>query len=241
MRGLVSIHAQLAVCVFVLSFCLSANSSVAQSTAPAAKAPPASPGTTTWSKAPQKKKEVPARTNLRKLAAEHKVITTEDLETPQAGKNYHLKAVSESPSPDAARCDAECASEAREISGFGIDRLGEWDVQFIAAKQWLASSAEWRRAYFEALQKTRMYCTFQGQQDKARPPTGNDYRSRYERARQEQYEDNMNRTLSIGVQNAAAQISRLIDDADEREPVRAAVMRVLAGRIFNQCAGLYDP
>lgn len=51
----------------------------------------------------------------------------------------------------------------------------------------------------------------------------------------------MNRTLGMGVQNAAAQINRLIEEASEREPARAAVMSVLAGRIFNQCASLYDP
>src|SRR6185437_15541279 len=241
MGGLPSIHAQWAVCVFALSFGLAASSSAAQATAPPAKAAPVSTRTTATTKQAATSREAPARPNLRKLAAEHKIITTEDLEKPQVSKSYHLKTTSESPSPDAARCDAECESEAREISGFGLDRLGEWDAQFIVAKHSLASSDEWRRAYFEALQKTRMYCTFQDQQEKAQPPTGNDYRSRYERARQEQYEDNMNRTLSMGVQNATAQISRLIDDAGEREPVRAAIMRVLAGRIFNQCVRLYDP
>lgn len=239
MRELVSIHSKRALCVFAVTVCLWVNSSAAQSTPPPTKTE--SDGKTASTKQPVKKIEIPARTNLRKLAAEHKVITTEDLEKPEAGKNYHLKAASESPSPDPARCDAECAFEARDIAGFGIDRLGEWDAQFIAAKQWLTSSYEWRRAYFEALQKTRMYCTFQDQQEKAQPPTGNDYRSRYERAKQEKYEDEMNRTLGMGVQNAAAQINRLIEEASEREPARAAVMSVLAGRIFNQCASLYDP
>ena len=240
MRGLAFIHAPWPVCVLALIFCLSANSSAAQSTATSAKTGTASGTTASITKQAVATKEAPARANLRKLAVEHKVITTDDLERPQAGKRYHLKTASESPSRDPARCDAECASDAREIAGFGLDRLGEWEAQFIAAKHWLASSEEWRRAYFEALQKTRMYCTFQDQQEKAQPPTGNDYRSRYERARQEQYEDNMNRTISIGVQNAAAQINGLIGDAGGREPVRAAIMRVLAGRIFNQCANL-DP
>lgn len=186
-------------------------------------------------------KQNSASPSLRKLAAEHKVITTEDLEKPQAGNSYHLKTASGSPSPDAAQCDAECATEAREIAGFGPDRLGEWDTQFITAKHSLASNTEWRRVYFEALQKTRMYCTFQEQQGKAQAPTGNDYHSRYERAKQEKHEDDMSHTLTLGVQSAVAQINRLIDEADESEPVRAAIMRVLAGRLFNQCASLADP
>lgn len=240
MRGLPSIPAQLAICVLAFSFYLSPNSSAMQSSAPPAKTAPSN-SSATAARQPNTKAASPARTNLRKLAAERKIITTDDLEKAQAGKSYHLKEASESPSSDAAQCDAECATEARESAGFGPDRLGEWDAQFIAAKHSLASNPEWRRAHFEALQKTRMYCTFQDQQEKAQPPAGNDYHSRSERAKQEQYEDDMDRTLSMGVQSAAAQINRLIEDADESEPVRAAIMRVLARRIFSQCASLTDP
>lgn len=240
MQGLPSIHALWAICVLAFSFCMSPNSSAAQSSGPPTKTAPSNSATAP-AKPPSTKSASPARANLRELAAEHKVITTDDLEKPQAETKYHLKAASESPSSDAARCDAECATEAREIAGFGPDRLGEWDAQFIAAKHSLASNPEWRRVYFEALQKTRMYCTFQDQQEKAQPPTGNDYRSRYERAKQEHYENDMNRTLSMAVLGAVTQINRLIEDADESEPARAAIMRVLAGRIFNQCASLVDP
>ena len=148
MRGLPTIHALWAICVLAFSFCLSLNSSAAQSTAPPAKTAPSNSATAS-AKQPNAKAASLARANLRKLAAEHKVITTDDLEKPQTGTKYHLKMASESTSSDAAQCDAECATKAREVAGFGPDRLGEWDVQLIAAKHSLASNPEWRRVYFE--------------------------------------------------------------------------------------------
>jgi superfamily I DNA/RNA helicase len=36
-------------------------------------------------------------------------------------------------------------------------------------------------------------------------------------------------------------MDRMIDEAQQTEPVRAAIMRVLAQRIFDQCASSYDP
>lgn len=72
-------------------------------------------------------------------------------------------------------------------------------------------------------------------------PSGNDYRSRMERARQEQYVSDMNHMLSTNLQGLRSRINGLIGDAQTTEPARAAIMRVLAGRIFNQCAALADP
>lgn len=236
MRGQFSIQTFCALSFAAFLFCICPSISAAQSNVPPAA--PVSEKPTPKQSASENKTPVPS--NLQKLAAQHKVITTEDLENPRAQKNYHLKQASEAPSSDPAECDAECASEARELAGFGLDRLGEWDVQLIAARHSLATDALWRHAYFDAFQKAKMYCALQKQQETAVPPSGNDYRSRMERARQEQYVSDMNHTLTTSLQGLSTQISLLIDRAQETEPVRAAIMSVLAGRVFSQCASL-DP
>jgi hypothetical protein len=86
-----------------------------------------------------------------------------------------------------------------------------------------------------------MYCTFLDQQRKAPPPSGNDFQSQFERAKQDQYTSDMDHTLNVGVQGVRTNMDRMIDEAQQTEPVRAAIMRVLAQRIFDQCASSYDP
>jgi hypothetical protein len=237
MRGHFSIQSSCALSFAALLFCLCPTISARQSSVPPAAAASEKP---TPKQSPGDNK-TPAPSNLRKRAADHKVITTEDLENPHAQKHYRLEKSNEAPSSDPAECDAECAAEAREVAGFGLDRLGEWNVQLIAARHSLATDAEWRRAYFDAFQKTKMYCALQKQQETAVPPSGNDYHSRMERARQEQYFNDMNHTLTTSLQGLSTQISQLIERSQETEPVRAAIMSVLAGRVFSQCASLIDP
>lgn len=182
--------------------------------------------------------------HLKQLAQEHKVITTDDLESSHSKeqKQFQFKKINDQISRDPASCDAECASEAREYSGMGQELEGEWQSQFIAAKHYLSIDAQWRYAYTNGLQKAQMYCALQDQLRKAPPPSGNDYRSRVERAKQQQYADDMNRTLSVSLQGINTQMNILIEDAQKNDPVRAAIMTVLAQRIFSQCPDLYfDP
>jgi len=233
MRAHFSIQTFCALSFAALLFCVCPSISAAQSSAAPASEKPA-----VKQSAGENKTAAPS--NLQKLAAQHKVITTEDLQNPHARKNYHLEKSHEAPLSDPAECDAECAAEARALAGFGLDRLGEWDVQLIAAKHSLATDALWRHAYFDAFQKAKMYCALQKQQETAVPPSGNDYRSRMERARQEQYVNDMSHTLTTSLQGVSTQISQLIERSQETEPVRAAIMSVLAGRVFSQCASL-DP
>lgn len=181
--------------------------------------------------------------NLRKLVDTHKVITTEDLEKTHSKpeKEHDLEKVHESPASDPAVCDAECAAEARNEIGMGLSQEGEWQAQFTTAKHNLAADAGWRNAYADGFRKVQMYCTFLDQQRKAPPPSGNDFQSQFERAKQDQYISDMDHTLSAGVQGVRANMNRMIDAAQRTEPVRAAIMRVLAQRIFDQCASSYDP
>jgi hypothetical protein len=238
MRGHLSTQILCALLFAALLFCVCPTIKAVQSSAPPA-APTASEKPAPKQSASDSK--TPPPPSLQKLAARHKVITNEDLENPHAQKHYRLEKSNEAPSSDPAECDAECAAEAREVAGFGLDRLGEWNVQLIAARHSLATDAEWRRAYFDAFQKTKMYCALQKQQETAVPPSGNDYHSRMERARQEQYFNDMNHTLTTSLQGLSTQISQLIERSQETEPVRAAIMSVLAGRVFSQCASLIDP
>lgn len=182
--------------------------------------------------------------NLKKLAQEHKVITTDDLEASRSKekKPQEFAKTAGKAQADPAACDADCADEARDEAGMGPDREGEWQAQFSAALHYLSGDATWRYAYTHGLQNAQTYCSFQEQLRKAPPPSGNDYRSRMERAKQEQYAHDMNHTLSVGLQGTRTQMNILIEDAEKTDPVRAAVMSVLAQRIFNQCTDLpYDP
>ncbi|HEV2422893.1 MAG TPA: hypothetical protein VGS59_14370 [Candidatus Acidoferrales bacterium] len=186
----------------------------------------------------------PPASSLKKLAQDHKVITTDDLERlhSEEKKQHEFTKAGGKVSSDHASCDEDCADEARAEAGMGPDREGEWQAQLSAALHYLSGDATWRYAYSNGLQKAQMYCSLQEQLRKAPPPSGNDYRSRVERAKQEQYAHDMNHTLSVGLQGTSTQMNALIGDAQKTDPVRAAVMSVLARRIFNQCADLsYDP
>lgn len=180
--------------------------------------------------------------NLKKLAQEHKVITTEDLEASHSKEKKQDQFVKASgkASSDPASCDADCADEARAEASMGPDQEGEWQAQFSAALHYLSADATWRYAYSNGLQKAQMYCSLQEQLRKAPPPSGNDYRSRVERAKREQYAEDMNHTLSVGLQGTSTQMTNMISEAWKTDPVRASIMSVLAGRIFNQCADLAD-
>lgn len=123
----------------------------------------------------------------------------------------------------------------------GPSQEGEWHAQLAAARHALAADQRWRAAYVDGFDKVHRYCVFQDQIRKAPPPSGNDYLSAYERAKQEQSVSDMNRVLGQGVSGAAAQMERLSGAAQPIDPVRAAIMRVLAARVLKQCPCGCDP
>lgn len=230
-------------------FCLSGlilsvfSTAAAQSASSSASATHQASTTKTAVKQGAPEEKPSSSSNLRKLVETHKVITAEDLEKPRSNpqKEHHLEKVHESPASDPTVCDAECSAEARNEIGMGLSQEGEWQAQLTTAKHNLAADAEWRNAYADGLRKVQTYCTFLNQQRKAPPPSGNDFQSQFERAKQDQYISDMDHTLSVGVQSVRANMNRMIDEAQQTEPVRAAIMRVLAQRIFDQCAGSDDP
>lgn len=176
-----------------------------------------------------------------KPAKPRKVITNDDIDA------AHRRAAAKSGGapndliPQGGLCDDGCAYEARELLGIGPEREGEWQMQLAAARRNLAGDARWRQANFELTQAVQLYCTYARQQRKAALPTGNDWNSRVERAERQQYADNMGRTLSQKLSNATAGMNRVVEETQDVEPVRAAMMRVLASRLVDSCPYIYDP
>jgi hypothetical protein len=217
----------------------------AQSAAAPASATPkesrsAGPSTPAPATSPAKNQ---ADANLQKLLKTHKVITTDDLEAADTGPAVHFdaKEYTRQPSRDGTVCDADCAAEARADVGMGPSQEGEWQAQLSAARLSLAADREWREAYFDGFRKVHNYCVFQDQQQKAPPPTGNDYQSLSQRAQWERYVIETNRSLGQSVEGVAERLGRLADEAEKTDPVRAAIMRVLAARVLDQCPCPCDP
>jgi hypothetical protein len=171
-------------------------------------------------------------------ARPQKVITTEDIEagralaagkTAGAGKAAPLV-------PETSACDAECAAEARQITGFAPDREGEWQFLLASARRNLQADKQWAAAQRDLASAVQNLCTFEYQQQVAVPPSGSDWQSRVDRAQRDKTVENMTRMLNQKVSNANARMNRLIQQAGEAEPVRGAIMSVLASRVNNFCA-----
>ena len=217
--------------------------SAAQSAPPASAVKTASaPGATQATSADAQK---PANSKLKKMVQEHKVLTNEDFESSHAKETEPAKSGGEqkiaAPSGNGTVCDDECANEARERVDLDEDQEGEWQSQLAEARHFIATDASWKDAYWKGFDSTRTYCGFQRQLQNTATPSGNDYHSRYERAKREQYVQQMGHTLSFNAQSASERLNRMIEEAENTDPVRAAVMSVLADRALNQCADPIDP
>jgi hypothetical protein len=132
-------------------------------------------------------------------------------------------------------CDDPCADEARQMTAFGPDQDGAWRFALTAARRNLAQDTAWPGAYVTLARAVKTYCTFQQQLQLTAVPSGNDYMSRVERAKREKYAEDMGRVLGQSVSYANAQIDRMAEQAEESEPARAAIMRVLAEHVNDSC------
>lgn len=166
-----------------------------------------------------------------------KVITNDDINADRAlhhdrsaGSASDIHAI-----PGTGVCDDECADEAREMAGFGPDQDGEWRFALTAARRNLAVDTAWPGAYVTLARAVKQYCTFQQQVQMTAVPSGSDYNSQVERAKRQKYAEDMSRVLGQNVANANAQIERMAQGAEESEPARAAIMRVLAQRVNDSC------
>lgn len=218
----------------------------AQTAPPASGSKPA--GSAAANAAPPSDAKKTDNSKLKKLVQEHKVLTNEDFEKSHAtAANSGAEPKSggeQKPAVSPANgtvCDDDCAEEARGRTDLGEDEEGEWQAQLASARHFIATDANWKDAYWKGFDSVRTYCGFQRQQQNAVLPSGSDYHSRYLRAQREQYNQEMNHTLGFNAQSASERLQRMIDEAGETDPVRAAVMSVLADRALNQCATPIDP
>lgn len=178
-----------------------------------------------------------------KAAKPHKVITNEDIDAAHAQDASKIGDDAKFAAPifGSALCDDNCAHIAHDQLGFEPGREGEWQMQLAAARRNLAADSAWLRAYGNGSQKAKMYCDFVTQERNTILPEGNDYWARVDRAKHQQYAEDMGRTLSQGVQSAANQINQLIQAVSPVDPVRAAIMGVISYQVFNSCPAIVDP
>jgi hypothetical protein len=166
-----------------------------------------------------------------------KVITNDDIRADRARHNdgFAGGAAGAHGTAGTGICDDECADEARQMTEFGPDQDGEWRFALTAARRNLAQDTAWPGAYVTLARAVQTYCTFQQQLQMTAVPSGNEYWSQVERAKREKYAADMSRVLGQNVTNANAQIERMAQQADESEPARAAMMRVLAQHVNDSC------
>lgn len=225
-----------AILVFLAPLPAAAQSGPSGGNVPVAQADP--PKSSDEKPAPPAENSAPA-----KPAKPHKVITNEDIdaaharEASQIGDNEKYAA----PIFGSALCNDNCAHIAHDQLGFESEREGEWQMQLAAARRNLAADSAWLRAYGNAAQKEKMYCDFVTQEQNTILPQGNDYWGRVDRAKHQQYAEEMGRTLSQGVQSVSNQINQLIEAVRPVDPVRAAIMGVVSYQVFNSCPAIVDP
>jgi len=181
--------------------------------------------------------QAPAPDPAAKPAAKPKhVITNDDLE-PHASVGKDDKLIpSFSPLLD---CDASCEQEARNYLGFDSDNEAEWRVQIADARRDLAADSGWRDLLSQGIQQSTYYCNFLLQQSQKTAPSGNDYRSRVQRAQNQKYFEDMDKTLRSSMEATANRMQERIKEVAVLSPVRAGLMYVQANRIFDRTCG--DP
>jgi hypothetical protein len=205
----------------------------AASQSPANASNPASPpsGTTQNSDKPADKGAAPVPTPAK--VRKTRVITNDDLRSSRFSAN-------DGPGQrqqdlHTGECDDQCATEARAMADFGPDQDGDWAFALTTARRNLELDTAWPAAIATLARAEKTYCTFRQQLESTAVPSGDDYNSRVERARRQNYANEMDRVLSQNVTNAYAQIDRMADRAEDGEPARAAIMRVLARRVTDSC------
>jgi len=190
--------------------------------------PPANP-------APAVASPAPATSASQKPAAPAKpkhVITNEDLEPHSANGAKDDKFIAGDGSLLA--CDSSCEQAARSELGYDSDNDAEWRVQIVQARRDLIEDTPWRGLLSQAVQKSNYYCNFLLQDSQQTAPSGNDYNSRQQRARNSNYFENMDRTLRQGLESLMNRMQEHIQEVRVLSPARAAMMNAQATRILDR-------
>ena len=166
------------------------------------------------------------------------VITNEDLE-PHSSGSAHAKGGEFVPGESPLlSCDASCEQTARNELGYDSDNEAEWRAQVVPARRELLEDTVWRGMLSQAIQQTHYYCNFLLQQMQQTASSGNDYNSRAQRARDNNYFENMGRTLRQGIEATMNRMEQHTNEVRVLSPVRAAMMSAQAARILNRTCEL---
>lgn len=221
-------HLDLLTCAAALFVLFPGISSGQTSSAPA----PANP-------APAAAAPAPATGASQKPAATAKpkhVITNEDLEPHSANNAKDDKFI---PGEGALlTCDASCEQAARSELGYESYNDAEWRVQIVPARRDLVEDTAWRSLLSQAIQQSNYYCNFLLQASQQTAPSGQDYNSRTQRARNSNYFENMDRTLRQGLSATTNRMQERMQEVQVLSPVRAAMMSAQATRILDRTCEL---
>ncbi|HWN74995.1 MAG TPA: hypothetical protein VNO13_04575 [Candidatus Udaeobacter sp.] len=194
--------------------------------------PPANP-------APVAASPAPAAGASQKSASPAKpkhVITNEDLEPHSANDVKDGKFIPGEGS--LLTCDSSCEQAARNELDYDSDNEAEWRVQIVRARRDLLEDTAWRGLLSQAVQQTNYYCNFLLQESQQTAPSGNDYNSRAQRARNANYFENMGRTLRQGLESLTNRMQEHIQEVRVLSPARAAMMTAQATRILDRTCEL---
>jgi hypothetical protein len=199
---------------------------------PASAAPVAAPPAT-----PAKQPAAQENANATKTAKKHKVFTDDDV--------FALRAKGGLANDDDAgsamiygaigACDANCEQEIKEKLEITPEQEGEWKLQLTAARREIGEDRVWRDIYAKGQQIMHNVCNLRVQIQNTAVPSGNDYQSRLERAKQQKMFEDEATAMGQQMSNSIAAMNQHIVQFSAREPVRAAMMAAIGERVFNDC------
>lgn len=163
-----------------------------------------------------------------------KVLTNDDLDTHSNAGLSSGGRILTGDSSSLLTCESVCEQQARGQLGYDSDREGEWQMQVANARRDLAADTEWRNLLSQTIQQTRTYCNFLDQQSRKTAPNNNSYDAQVQRARNQQYFENMDRSLQQGLESLANRGQNRIQEVQALSPVRAAMMTVQLSRIAER-------
>lgn len=213
-----------------------AAQSVSPPPAPAMPASPAEP-TAIPLAAPAKQPAAQQTANPTKAPKKHKVFTDDDVPALRAkgGLANDDDAGSAMIYGSTGNCDADCEQKIKKIVGIAPEQEGEWKLQLTAARREVGEDQQWRELYSKGQQTMRIFCGLRVQEENAVAPSGNDYQSRLERAKQLKAFEDAEHSVGQQLQNVLSSINQYVEPFSHREPVRAAMMGVTAEKLFNTC------
>jgi hypothetical protein len=132
-------------------------------------------------------------------------------------------------------CDADCEEEIKQKVDITPGQEGEWKLQLTAARREIGEDRIWRDIYAKGQQTMRTVCNLRVQIQNAVVPSGNDYQSQLERAKQQKMFEDEETAMGQQMANSVAAMNQHITQFSASEPVRATMMAAIGERLFNDC------